>query len=385
MINNLIPAVDDELHYIVPKVLGTETGVWKEIHLDEAIRTITAGASSRFTVGLPLCRNDDYLKETLDIIDGVMLTAIIGNCIPSFLLPVAARLSSMHTWKNLNRIKAHLKPIWPQRLADLKKEKDDQIQDQLQAMLRFAEKKRPKEINDVHIMATRLAASNFVSMHQTSGTAGQMLLNIIDSDPEFDTIRKLREEADNELKDGGWTKEKFINMKGHDSVARESMRVTFPFGNRGLLRKVMKDGVVTDAGVPLKKGSIVAFLANQSQMDPAKFDNAGKFDPWRFSRPLQQNADDRTAEEKKKAGGYDSTAFVTTSPDYLAFGHGKHACPGRFLVDFELKMIVAYILKHYDLKFPAEYEGKRPSNRQVAELTAPPKGVKIMIKRRSEA
>ncbi|PWY94780.1 cytochrome P450 [Aspergillus sclerotioniger CBS 115572] len=381
MMNSLIPAVDDELHHIVPLVLGTDTSSWKEIHLDEAVRMIVAGSSSRFTVGLPLCRNEDYLKRTLSIIDGVMITAIVGNCLPGILLPVAARLASLHTWRNLNKIKNHIIPQYHERLAALEKDTDDQPQDQLQVMLRFAQKKRPQEVNDLGIMATRLAASNFVSMHQTAGTAVQMLLNIIDSDPEFDTIAKLRAEADRELgPDGAWTKEKFQRMHGHDSVARESMRVTFPFGNRGLLRKVMKDDVVTDGGIPLKRGTIVAFLASQAQRDPAKFSEPDKFDPWRFSRPVEK--EEKANGEAPKAA-YHKDSFVSTSPDYLPFGHGRHACPGRFLVDFELKMIVAYILKHYDIEFPPEYKGQRPPNRQVAELQAPPAGVKIRVKRRA--
>ncbi|EUC31121.1 hypothetical protein COCCADRAFT_102149 [Bipolaris zeicola 26-R-13] len=396
MIRSLIPAVDDELHYIVPKVLGMDTENWKEIHLDESVRMIVAAASSRFTVGLPLCRNEDYLKRSLDIIEGVMLTAIIGNCIPSIFLPVVARLTSIHTWYNLGKIKEHLQPQYAERLAALKKDKEHQAQDQLQAMLQFAEKRRPQEVKDVQTMAIRLASTNFVSMHQTSGTAVQMLLNILDSDKEFGIIAKLRAEADRELgTDGtGWTKEKLMNMAGYDSVARESMRVTFPFGNRGLLRKVMKDGIVTDAGVPLKKGTIVAFLASQAQMDPAKFENPNKFDPWRFSRDLEkekekekeketQNGNAQAQTDDPKAG-YHKNSFVTTSPDYLPFGHGRHACPGRFLVDFELKMTMAYILKHYDLELPAEYNGRRPPNRQIAELTAPPKRAKIMVRRRRE-
>ncbi|KAK6822870.1 cytochrome P450 [Apiospora arundinis] len=396
MLQSLIPAVDDELHYIVPKVFGTDTENWKEIHVDESVRTIMAAASSRFTVGVPLCRNDDYLARSLAIIEGVMLTAIIGNCIPSFLLPVVARLSSIHTWRNLNKIKQHIAPQFNERLAALSKDPDDQPQDQLQVMLRFAEKKRPKEVHDMGIIATRLAASNFVSMHQTSGTAVQMLLNIVDSDREHGSIAKLREEAARCLGDdgAGWTKEKLMGMHGHDSVARESMRVTFPFGNRGLLRKVMKDGLVTDKGVPLKKGTIVSFLASQAQMDPAKFTNAAVFDPWRFSRPIwseqekkeksQENGGVNGEQQPKEKAAYHKDSFVTTSPDYLPFGHGRHACPGRFLVDFELKMTVAYILKHYDLEFPPEYNGKRPANGQIAELSTPPPGVKIRVKRRVE-
>ncbi|GFF55814.1 ent-kaurene oxidase [Aspergillus udagawae] len=373
MMQSLIPAVDDELHYIVPLVLGTDTNSWKEVHLGDAVRMIVAGSSSRFTVGLPLCRNEDYLKRTLSITDGVMITATVGNRLSSIVLPVAARLASLHTWRNLNKIKDYITPQYHERLVALEKDSGDQPQDQLQVMLRFAQKKRPQEVNDLGIMATRLAASNFVSMHQTAGTAVQMLLNIIDSDPEFDTIAKLRAEADRELGlDGAWSREKFQRMHGHDSVARESMRVTFPFGNRGLLRKVMKDGVVTDAGIPLKKGTI---------RDPAKFDQPEKFYPWRFSRPIER---ERRANGDSLKAAYHQNSFMSTSPDYLPFGHGRHACPGRFLVDFELKMIVAYILKHYDIEYPPEYKGKRPPNRQVAELQAPPAGVKIIVRRRPQ-
>ncbi|KDN70214.1 putative cytochrome P450 [Colletotrichum sublineola] len=396
MMQSLVPAVDDELHYIVPKVLGTGTTHWKEIDLDHVLRTIVAGSSSRFTVDFPLCRKDDYLRRTLSITDGVMITAIVGNCIPKILLPIAARLASIHTWRNLDKIKQHITPEYHTRMAALSKHSKDQPQDQLQVMLRFAQKKRPQEVNDIGLMATRLAASNFVSMHQTAGTCVQILLNIIDSDKEFGTMDKHRSEADQALASGpwGWEKSKFLKMNGHDSVARESMRVTFPFGNRGLLRKVLKDGVVTDGGIPLKKGTIIAFLASQAQRDPAKFDDPEKFDPWRFSRMLEEEEEKNKkataaeveikTEEAPKQGAYHANAFVTTSPDYLPFGHGRHACPGRFLVDFELKMIVANILKHYDLEFPPEYNGRRPMNRQVAELQAPPKNVKIRVRRRAE-
>lgn len=100
-----------------------------------------------------------------------------------------------------------------------------------------------------------------------------------------------------------------------------------------------------------------------------------------YKQKQQKNGDAQTQTDDPKAG-YHKNSFVTTAPDYLPFGHGRHACPGRFLVDFELKMTMAFILKHYDLELPAEYNGQRPRNRQIAELTAPPKGVKIRVRRR---
>ncbi|EFR00807.1 hypothetical protein MGYG_03812 [Nannizzia gypsea CBS 118893] len=77
-----------------------------------------------------------------------------------------------------------------------------------------------------------------------------------------------------------------------DSVPRETMRVNFPFGNRGLLRKVMKDGVVTNNGTPFKRGSIISFLALPAQLDPEKFNSPLKFDPFRFSGRIKASNGD---------------------------------------------------------------------------------------------
>lgn len=36
----------------------------------------------------------------------------------------------------------------------------------------------------------------------------------------------------------------------------------------------------------------------------------------------------------------------------LTWGYGRHACPGRFLANNELKMILAHALINYDWKLP---------------------------------
>ena len=59
--------------------------------------------------------------------------------------------------------------------------------------------------------------------------------------------------------------------------------------------------------------------------------------------------------------------FVTTSPDSLTFGHGNHACPGRFFASNEIKIVLIELLRSWDfrLKGDAEMDGgedKRPKN-----------------------
>jgi cytochrome P450 len=36
----------------------------------------------------------------------------------------------------------------------------------------------------------------------------------------------------------------------------------------------------------------------------------------------------------------------------ITFGHGTHACPGRFFASAEIKAIMAHLLQHYDIKMP---------------------------------
>ncbi|KAK0120174.1 hypothetical protein ONS95_011580 [Cadophora gregata] len=382
VLQSLIPALDEELQHAFDKHFGTNSQSWTEVPLEKTLRKIAAQASSRFTVGYPLCRNDEYLDLTYRIIDGLMLGAIFGNSAPRMLRWLVGRLVGWNTHRNIDKIKKYFRPLYQERLEGLKYEKDDpahpEPRDHVQMMMRFAEKKRPRELVDFDIMTKRLCAANFVSIHQTTITVTNMLLNIIGSDAEFNTITILRDEVIRVLgsDEAGWTKEKFAQMTKTDSVSRETMRLNL-FGNRTMMRKVMKDGVVTDDGIKLPKGSIFSFLAQPAQCDEEKFADPLKFDPFRFSRQ-------REASTQAEENAADGLTFVSTGPEYLPFGHGKHSCPGRFMVDYELKMIVAYVLMNYDIDFPIDYAGKRPAHVWLLEVGIPPPGARIRFKRRAQ-
>jgi cytochrome P450 len=62
-----------------------------------------------------------------------------------------------------------------------------------------------------------------------------------------------------------------------------------------------------------------------------------RFHPFRFS-----TLRGRPGEENKHQ-------LVTTGHEQLAFGHGLHACPGRFFASNELKVILVELLRRYDL------------------------------------
>lgn len=61
----------------------------------------------------------------------------------------------------------------------------------------------------------------------------------------------------------------------------------------------------------------------------------------------------RFLELRQKPGNENKWQFVTTGPEHLAFGHGKHSCPGRFFASNEIKVILIHLVVKYDWQWTA--------------------------------
>jgi cytochrome P450 len=107
----------------------------------------------------------------------------------------------------------------------------------------------------------------------------------------------------------------------------------------------MVDKLKTEDGILLPKGSDVSMLTFSIQTDGELFDDPFNFDPFRYSRIREAIAAVFNIPEHKDRAS--SLSFISTDSRYLPFGHGKQPCPGRYLVDFELKMTLAYVLLYY--------------------------------------
>ncbi|KAF7559762.1 hypothetical protein G7046_g4395 [Stylonectria norvegica] len=373
VLEGVCSTMNDELAVAFDDEFGTDAENWKEVLLFPAVERVVAQAASRFTVGLPLCRDQEYNRVALKINHCLITNAGTTGGTPSLFRPLVGSLVNIPLSFALARMKKLFVPLWKQRLETLKFDRDDvnheEPEDQIQMMLRYAQKERPQELYDYDLMMRRLIALNFGTMHQTVMQVANLLLDVLASDAEFNAIATLRDEFDRVLgpddTEVSWTKAKASQMTRADSVARETLRC-HAFANRAIFRKVMVDGFKTNDGYHLPKGTILSFLSRSIQNDAESYDDAAKFDPFRFSRARE----DALAKDEKPP----SVSLVATSPEFLAFSHGRHSCPGRFLLDFELKMILAYVLRKYDVKFPDEYNGQRPPNYWLTEAVFPPDG-----------
>jgi cytochrome P450 len=101
-------------------------------------------------------------------------------------------------------------------------------------------------------------------------------------------------------------------------------------------------------GTYLPKSTIIGMASGPMARSPQYHASPETFDGLRFHRM------------RVKSGDMAAHQFTTTGLGSLMFGHGKHACPGRFFASVESKIVLVHILQRYDLGL-REGEG-RPKN-----------------------
>ena len=148
-------------------------------------------------------------------------------------------------------------------------------------------------------------------------------------------------------------------------------------------------------GLHLPKAAAVAVPAYSAHRDPSYYDDPNTYDAFRFSRPFEifeasksatamqaKQSHDGTLQDRKedlsKFLEHKKMSAITTGEHFMQFGHGRHACPGRFFAIQELKLLIAHMVLHYDI----EPLATRPSNIWMGGLVFPPMKASVRIKRR---
>lgn len=169
--------------------------------------------------------------------------------------------------------------------------------------------------------------------------------------PEY--VDRLRDEILSVLDSlGGFTKHSLLMMRKLDSCLRESQRLNLT-ASLPMARLAIRDYTFTSGRKPftIHKGTTVAAPAAAIHRAPYAYGpDADEWKGFRFSE-MCGDKDEATRNQ-----------LASTSKEFLSFGHGRDACPGRFYAANELKLIMCYLLLRYDIRLPEECQGKRPPN-----------------------
>jgi cytochrome P450 len=330
-LNAIIPDLEEEVPGSIEAIYGLDTTEYRNVDVMDSFMRMIPRLTNRMLVGSGLCREQKYLDAILSFTKDVIRTQMIMFMAPKAVHPVLGWLlswtSKYHYWLSSR----YSLPLIKKRLEDFRKKdagdpayKDwKEPPDYVTWTYHTAQAEgRLDELRPDRI-AERLMPLNFASIHTTSLTAYETMINILGADPSV--VESLREEAYRVLsEEGGWTKQGLSRMHRMDSAIRESQRVS-PIALTFITRKVVaKEGIVTPEGVHVKYGTFLSCPWAPVALDEDLHEqNATAF---RYSRP-KEAYDAMTSEEKEKADTLKlkQSGMVTTSHKHLPFGHGRHA------------------------------------------------------------
>jgi len=187
--------------------------------------------SSVVFLGVPACRNEEWLQLCVDYSINVFTTSLTLRMFPPFMHPIAARLipARRRIWQNIEASKRILAPIiesYDQRKAE---KQENVLPTMLDWMLENDTGKR-----SIDELAVRQLILTLASIHSTASTVSQALFDLC-AHPEL--IKPLEEEAKTVLQQSGGTfKKEFLpRLELLDSFLVESARV-----NPLILRKSIR-------------------------------------------------------------------------------------------------------------------------------------------------
>ncbi|KAE9985419.1 hypothetical protein EG327_004712 [Venturia inaequalis] len=376
-IDNFVEAMAKESLYALSINWGVNTRDWTEMSGYKMMLDIVSRTSNRVLVGFPLCRNEDYLRCSSTFSRNVVLSASALNLLPSLLQPLFAPIIMAYDTHQYHKIARYTTPIIKKRTATFKPGLDyrnpnySKHNDYIQWALHDAFSHDDLEERTPEMITKRLAVLSFALIQSSVITITNAIFDIACSPISADIQQSLREEIQRVMADSPgkeWEKGSLAKMTRLDSTFRESMRL-WGFVSRGVMKKVVApEGITLQSGDFLPQGTNVGVTSYAVQHDESVYDNAFSFDPFRFSRPL----------EEPLVKGARPLPMVTTTDDFMAFSHGRHACPGRFFASTQLKILLAQIILNYDIAPLA----KRPENLWFNNTMAPPMWDSLKVRRR---
>ncbi|KAK4497556.1 hypothetical protein PRZ48_012007 [Zasmidium cellare] len=366
-------AFDDEL-------AGVGEDGWTNVKLQKVLLDVSFRAGNRIFVGLPMCRDKAY-KKAVDRWTAAfgMSTMMLRLLVPEGLRGLFLSAAAIPTKFFERRAARFFLPRIEERLARLK-EGGTGIKGEDNDMMQWiidqnATKADPRELEPANIAGKMILFNIFgkctpktkehklTSLPATATTgvqSGNTMFNLLTSPHALSTMPQLQTEASQIMPQLQHDPRQIREMTKLDSLLRETLRY-HPMTPQGLVRQVVKPGgLTTPDGVYLPEGTHVHSIVKNMHHDLDLFGaGADEFDPLRYYKPEQKSA-------------------VHISSDFLPWGLGKHACPGRFFAVHLMKLMLGELFLKYDF----ENLGEKPKPVRLGDMEFPSEEAVVRMRRR---
>ncbi|KAF5372604.1 hypothetical protein D9758_005229 [Tetrapyrgos nigripes] len=347
-------AFSDEIH-----IKGEE---WVPVRVNETSIRVISRTSNRLFVGLPLCRDSNYRDLKIEFTVDIMIGSSILQLFPDIMKPLVTMLISKVP-RQMRRATRLLRPVIEDRLEkDVEYGKD--WPGRPTDLISWLIDATPASKRTVENISLQILIINFGAIHTTS-IAFTSAMYCLACHPELH--EPLREEIQTVIEKEGWSKSAIDRMHKLDSVLKEASRLGGHTAT-AMNRLVLKDFTFSD-GTTIPAGTFVSAAANATHNDESIYPDAHQYRGFRF------------ADMKSENGGVVGQSMIKTTDKYMLFGHGKHACPGRFFAVNELKTMLAHCLLNYDFKF-ADGRTEPPPPTWIAMSIIPDQQAEVMFRAR---
>ncbi|KAF5327947.1 hypothetical protein D9758_016776 [Tetrapyrgos nigripes] len=309
---------------------------WTSVPAYDTIMRIVCRTTNRLFVGLPLCREPDWIDLNIQFTIDVFKSAAIINLFPEILKPIIGNLLAPIRRSRARAMK-HLKPIIEDRLERIQ-QGEEVMQNDVLTWLLDPSVNPGGEFRSVKDLTMRILNLNMAAIHTTSMAFTNTIFYLCVQPSSV--VAELRKEIEDVIDEYGWSKLAMGQMRKLDSFMKETVRMV-GFGATNIDRKTLKPFTFSD-GTTLPTGTRIVVPQWAWHHDERHFTKPDTFEPFRFSDMRSNNANGSNFESFKHQ-------MATPDEDYIFFGTGRHACPGRFFAVNELKTLCAHVLLNYDI------------------------------------
>lgn len=350
-INRKLPFVTDMMHPEAVQGVATELGAlpdWTPVVPSKEIMRVVTVVIGRVLIGADLCHDEVY-NEHINLFSRNLFVCARKLVQLPPRLRYLARYFMPEFWQlrvSRRRVSEFLRPVIAERRRALREKRDDVPEDNITWTLRRLAETTVDAIT--HEQFGLSVSANSVTML----TANACLYELAAEPKVVDDLR--REIRAVKARNGGRLSSKALfEMKLLDSVMRETMRLS-PTNATRWMRKANRPVHLSD-GTVIPTGAVFRVMASPPLFDPDLYPDPLRFDAYRFARLR-----DGTSADPIGYANREMYQFVSASKENLQWGLDRHACPGRFFAAHVIKLILAEVIEHYDVRMPGGGKEKYP-------------------------
>ncbi|KAH6714225.1 cytochrome P450 [Leptodontidium sp. MPI-SDFR-AT-0119] len=343
-IGKVLPGMIEELDFVLPQQFESYPD-WTPIEPHSKFTPLISSLTARVFIGPTLCRLPSWLQTIESYSKDVFIASSILKIFPPFSRSVLKNFIPQ-IW-NIRRHNRAAAKIVEEAVKDALNQNGEESESDFENSKYTTHsiwELLPDDLKRDYDFQGRgqlgLAAA---SIHTTSRLLTHVVYSLAQY-PEYALI--LRKEIE-EIKSGvgddaEWTVETLGRLKKLDSFMKETMRM-YAEGVTSFRRKVLTP-ITLSNGLILPPGSYISTPLCAISISPEIYPSPTTFDGLRFFN-LRNTPSKTNSSSSINTNRHQLTSITSTS---LAFGIGKHACPGRFFATVEAKLVLVSVLERYE-------------------------------------